>query len=51
MSNENENDFFEEPGHELADRVEDPFIEFLHKIIRVAVKMLAALMVVVIVWG
>jgi hypothetical protein len=51
MSNKNKKDSFIEPGHELADKVEDPFIEFLHKIIRVAVKMLAALMVVVIVWG
>lgn len=51
MSNKNKKDFFEEPGHELADKVEDPFIEFLHKIIRVAVKVLAALMVIVIVWG
>ena len=31
MSNENEKKPFIEPGHELADRVEDPFIEFLHK--------------------
>ena len=51
MKNEDEKDFFVESGHELADKVEDPFIEFLHKIIRVAVKVLAALMVVVIVWG
>jgi len=51
MSNKNKKDFFEEPGHELADKVEDPFIKFLHKIIRVAVKVLAALMVAVIVWG
>jgi len=51
MKNEDEKDFFVESGHELADKVEDPFIEFLHKIIRVAVKMLAALMVLVIVWG
>ena len=51
MSNENEKKPFIEPGHELADKVEDPFIDFLHKIIRVAVKVLAALMVMVIVWG
>ncbi|RKZ57443.1 MAG: hypothetical protein DRQ44_15760 [Gammaproteobacteria bacterium] len=40
-----------EPGHELADDSEDAFMDFLHKIIRVAVKVLAVLMVVVIVWG
>ncbi len=51
MDNKNKKDSFIEPGHELADKVEDPFIEFLHKIIRVAVKVLAALMVLVIVWG
>ncbi len=51
MSNENKKDFFLEPGHELADNVEDTFIEFLHKIIRLAVKVLATLMVLVIVWG
>ena len=51
MSNKSKKDSFEEPGHEFTDKVEDPFIEFLHKIIRVAVKVLAALMVLVIVWG
>jgi len=51
MDNENKKDSFIETGHELADKVEDPFIEFLHKIIRVAVKVLATLMVLVIVWG
>jgi len=51
MKNQNEKDLFDEPGHSFADRSDDPFIDFLHKIIRVAVKVLAALMVVVIVWG
>ena len=51
MNKENETESFAEPGHELASQPEDPFIGFLHKIIRVAVKILAALMVVVIVWG
>jgi len=51
MDNEKENDVFVEPGHELADKSDDPFIGFLHKIIRVAVKILAVLMVAVIVWG
>lgn len=52
MNNENEqDDLFGEPGHELANKAEDPFIGFLHQIIRVAVKVLAVLMVAVIVWG
>jgi uncharacterized membrane protein (DUF373 family) len=51
MNNENKKDPFEEIGHELTDKVEDPFIDFLHKIIRTAVKVLAILMVLVIVWG
>ncbi len=42
---------FTEPGHELGDTSTDPFIGTLHRIIRVAVKVLAALMVMVIVWG
>lgn len=40
-----------EPGHDLSEKHEDPFIEFLHRIIRIAVKVLAVLMVLVIVWG
>ncbi len=51
MKNESENNLFDEPGHELTNTHEDPFIGFLHKIIRVAVKVLAVLMVAVIVWG
>ena len=51
MDNENKKDPFGEIGHELTDKVEDPFIDFLHKIIRMAVKVLAILMVLVIVWG
>ena len=51
MDNESEKKLFAEPGHELADKPEDPFIDFLHNIIRVAVKILAVLMVAVIVWG
>ena len=51
MNIENEKEFFVEPGHELEDKSDDPFIGFLHRIIRVAVKVLAALMVMVIVWG
>jgi len=53
MNNENDKDkdLYSEPGHELANQSEDPFMGFLHKIIRVAVKVLAVLMVAVIVWG
>ncbi|MFH2048552.1 MAG: phosphate-starvation-inducible PsiE family protein [bacterium] len=40
-----------EPGHDLHMEHEDLTIRFLHRIIRVAVKILAALMVLVIVWG
>ena len=40
-----------EPGHDLTKKHEDPLIEFLHHIIRYAVKVLAVLMVLVIVWG
>lgn len=40
-----------EPGHDLHLQHEDPTIRFLHRIIRVAVKILAALMILVIVWG
>jgi uncharacterized membrane protein (DUF373 family) len=40
-----------EPGHDLHLEHEDPTIRFLHRIIRVAVKILAILMVLVIVWG
>jgi uncharacterized membrane protein (DUF373 family) len=40
-----------EPGHDLHLEHEDPTIRFLHRIIRVAVKILAVLMVLVIVWG
>lgn len=47
----NEKDLFDEPGHELTNKSDDPFMGFLHTIIRIAVKILAALMVAVIVWG
>jgi len=48
---DNEKDNLVEPGHDLTKEHEDPYIEFLHRIIRYAVKVLAALMVLVIVWG
>lgn len=40
-----------EPAHDLTQKHDDPFIEYLHRIIRFAVKILAVLMVLVIVWG
>ncbi len=40
-----------EPGHDLTKEHEDPFLESLHRIIRFAIKILAVLMVIVIVWG
>jgi len=40
-----------EPGHDLQLEHEDPTIRFLHKVIRLVVKVLAILMVLVIVWG
>ena len=40
-----------EPGHDLHLEHEDATIRFLHRIIRGAVKILAVLMVLVIVWG
>lgn len=51
MDNINEKESDIEYGHTLDDAVEDPFIGFLHKIIRGAVRVLSALMVLVIVWG
>ena len=48
---DNEKDKLVEPGHDLTKKHDDPFIEFLHRIIRFAVKILAVLMVLVIVWG
>jgi len=51
MQNEEEKDLLGEPGNELANRSGDPFIGYLHNIIRWAVKVLAVLMVAVIVWG
>lgn len=40
-----------EPGHDLRLEHEDSTIRFLHRVIRIAVKILAVLMVLVIVWG
>jgi hypothetical protein len=40
-----------EPGHDLHLEHEDPLIRVLHRIIRLAVRFLAVLMVLVIVWG
>lgn len=46
-----EKDNLIEPGHDLTKKHDDPFIEHLHRVIRFAVKILALLMVLVIVWG
>lgn len=51
MDIEQEKKHLIEPGHDLIEEHEDPFLELLHRIIRIAVKVLAGLMVVVIVWG
>ena len=51
MNDKNNKGISGEPGHELIDDSDDKYMEFLHKIIRIAVKALAALMVIVIVWG
>jgi len=51
MNSDGDKSLFGEPGHELADDSDDAYMGFLHKIIRIAVKVLAALMVAVIVWG
>lgn len=49
---EHQNNFQQhEPGHDLHLEHADPTIRFLHRVIRVAVKTLAILMVGVIVWG
>ena len=50
--NTNNTDFDKhEPGHDLQLEHVDPTIRFLHRVIRLAVKVLAILMVLVIVWG
>lgn len=51
MRTDNEATDTHEPGHDLHLGHEDPTIRFLHRIIRIAVKILAILMVLVIVWG
>lgn len=48
---ENNDYSFHEPGHDLHLEHEDYTIRLLHRIIRIAVKVLAVLMVAVIVWG
>ena len=51
MNDKNEKKVFDESDNESAHKTEDLFIDVLHKIIRVAVRALAVLMVAVIVWG
>jgi uncharacterized membrane protein (DUF373 family) len=48
---ENQKQHFKEPHHELPTEHEDPLIRILHCTIRFAVKILAVLMVLIIVWG
>ncbi|MBI1424443.1 MAG: hypothetical protein GC149_13445 [Gammaproteobacteria bacterium] len=48
---ESNNSTDHEPGHDLHLEHEDATVRFLHRIIRLAVKLLAILMVFVIVWG
>lgn len=51
MANEEDNLGLHEPGHDLHLEHEDTTIRYLHRIIRIVVKILAILMVMVIVWG
>jgi len=51
MTNGKDNPLFHEPGHDLNLEHEDPTLRILHRVIKVAVKILAVLMVLVIVWG
>ncbi|MBD3678852.1 MAG: phosphate-starvation-inducible PsiE family protein [Rhodobacteraceae bacterium] len=51
MADESNDQVFHEPGHDLHLEHEDVTIRYLHWIIRFAVKILAILMVMVIVWG
>ena len=51
MKSDQAESYEHEPGHDLHLEHEDPTIRFLHRIIRLAVKVLAILMVLVIVWG
>jgi len=51
MTDNDKKNIFDEPGHTFTTKSNDPFINFLHGIIRIAVKVLAVLMVLVIVWG
>ncbi len=48
----NKDDLPKNRGHEeLPEVADDPLIEFLHKTIRIAVRVLAILMTLVIIWG
>jgi uncharacterized membrane protein (DUF373 family) len=51
MMNKEDQNYTHEPGHDLHLKHEDATIRVLHIIIRTAVKILAILMVMVIVWG
>ncbi len=51
MQQESRHGLPHEPGHDLHEEHDDPIIALLHRTIRLAVKVLAVLMVAVIVWG
>ena len=51
MNDEKRDVHLHEPGHDLHLEHEDRTIQLLHRVIRLAVKILAILMVLVIVWG
>jgi len=51
MDDKSEQRYLDETGNQLWSQTEDRFIGFLHKVIRLAVKVLLALMVAVIAWG
>lgn len=51
MNSENEENAAHLPGHDIHLEHEDSTVRFLHRIIRLAVKVLAIFMVLVIVWG
>jgi len=51
MTDKAKNTHLHEPGHDLHLEHEDATVRQLHRVIRFAVKILAVLMVLVIVWG
>lgn len=51
MTDNAKHDNLHEPGHDLHLEHEDSTVRMMHRVIRFAVKILAVLMVLVIVWG